>query len=54
VRHLATVARDAGLDELIAEVLPENKPMLHLFQSSGLPVSVVSETEVVHVTMRLR
>ncbi|MBX9841450.1 MAG: GNAT family N-acetyltransferase [Xanthobacteraceae bacterium] len=54
VRHLAIVAREAGLHELIAEVLPENKPMLHLFQKSGLPVSVAAEPDVVHITMRLR
>jgi len=54
VRHLAMVAREAGLHELVAEVLPENKSMLHLFQKSGLPVNVVSEPEVVHVTMQLR
>jgi len=54
VRHLAMVAREAGLHELVAEVLPENKSMLHLFQKSGLPVTVVSEPEVVHVTLQLR
>ena len=54
VRHLAMVARAAGLHELVAEVLPENKPMLHLFQKSGLPVSIVSNPDVVHVTMQLR
>lgn len=54
VRHLVIVAREAGLQELIAEVLPENRSMLHLFQKSGLPVSVVSEPEVVHITMQLR
>ena len=54
VRHLVIVAREAGLHELVAEVLPENKSMLHLFQTSGLPVSVVSEPEVVHLTMQLR
>jgi GNAT superfamily N-acetyltransferase len=54
LRHLVIVAREAGLHELIAEVLPENKSMLHLFQKSGLPVSVVSEPEVVHITMQLR
>jgi RimJ/RimL family protein N-acetyltransferase len=53
LRHLVIVAREAGLHELIAEVLPENKSMLHLFQKSGLPVSVVSEPEVVHITMQL-
>jgi GNAT superfamily N-acetyltransferase len=54
VRHLAIVAREAGLRELIAEVLPENKSMLRLFQKSGLPTRVVSEPEVVHVAMQLR
>ena len=54
VRHLIIVAREAGLHELIAEVLPENKSMLHLFQTCGLPVNVVSEPEVVHLTMQLR
>lgn len=54
VRHLAIVARGAGLQGLIAEVLPENKPMLHLFEKSGLPVSIVAEPEVMHVTMQLR
>ncbi|MBX9825386.1 MAG: GNAT family N-acetyltransferase [Xanthobacteraceae bacterium] len=54
VRHLVIVARGAGLHELVAEVLPENNSMLRLFKKSGLPVSVVSEPEVVHITMRLR
>ena len=54
VRHLVIVAREAGLHELVAEVLPENRSMLHLFQKCGLPVSVVSEPDVVHITMRLR
>jgi RimJ/RimL family protein N-acetyltransferase len=53
MRHLATVARNAGLHTLIAEVLPENKSMLHVFESSGLPVSITAEAEVVHVTMQL-
>lgn len=54
VRHLIIVARASGLHELIAEVLPENQSMLHLFQKSGLAVSVVTEPEVLHVTMQLR
>jgi GNAT superfamily N-acetyltransferase len=54
VRHLVIVAREAGLHELVAEVLPENKSMLHLFQKSGLPMSVDAEPEVVHLTMQLR
>ena len=36
MRHITTIARDAGLEELIAEVLPENAPMLKVFEKSGL------------------
>lgn len=53
LRHIIAVARIAGLHELIAEVLPENKSMLHLFENCGVPVSVSGEPEVVHVTMQL-
>lgn len=54
MRHLTIVAREAGLNELIAEVLPENKSMLHVFERSGLPMRIVSESDVVHVTLQLR
>jgi GNAT superfamily N-acetyltransferase len=53
MRHLATIAREAGLKELTAEVLPENAPMLKVFEKSGLPVGTKREAGVVHVTMRL-
>jgi Protein of unknown function (DUF2380) len=36
MRHLATLGREAGLRELIAEVLSENVPMLNVFERSGL------------------
>ena len=36
MRHLRLLARDAAIKELIAEVLPENLPMLKVFQNSGL------------------
>ena len=35
MRHLAALARDAGLKELIAEVLPENTAMLKVFKKFG-------------------
>ena len=35
MRHLAVLARDAGLKELVAEVLPENTAMLKLFKKFG-------------------
>ena len=53
MRHLATIARAAGLQTLIAEVLPENTPMLQLFKTSGLRVSTKREAQVVHFTLRL-
>jgi GNAT superfamily N-acetyltransferase len=53
MRHLATIARAAGLQELIAEVLPENMPMLKVFEKSGLPMTTIDEHEVVQVTLRL-
>jgi GNAT superfamily N-acetyltransferase len=53
MRHLAIIARAAGLQELIAEVLPENKPMLMVFERCGLPMTTTVESEVVHVTMGL-
>ena len=36
---LTRIARAAGLRTLVAEVLPENTPMLQLFKTSGLPLS---------------
>ncbi len=53
MRHLATLSRDAGLTELIAEVLPENTPMLKVFDKSGLNVIRKSEDGVVHVALQL-
>ena len=51
--HLATIARGAGLKELIAEVLPDNVPMLKVFEKSGSLLSMKREPQVVHVTLRL-
>jgi RimJ/RimL family protein N-acetyltransferase len=53
MRHLTAIARGGGLRELTAEVLPQNAPMLKVFQRSGLAVGTSREGGVVHVTMRL-
>jgi GNAT superfamily N-acetyltransferase len=53
MRHLISVACAAGLRTLIAEVLPENTPMLQLFKTSGLPLSTRREGQVVDVTIWL-
>jgi GNAT superfamily N-acetyltransferase len=52
MRHLATLGRDAGLRELIAEVLAENASMLNVFERSGLTMNTRREGPVVHVTLR--
>ena len=52
MRHLATLGRDAGLREFIAEVLAENVPMLNVFERSGLTMNTRREGPVVHVTLR--
>jgi RimJ/RimL family protein N-acetyltransferase len=53
MHHLAAIAQAAGLKELIAEVLPDNVPMLKVFEKSGFPVGMKREPQVVHVTLRL-
>jgi GNAT superfamily N-acetyltransferase len=53
MHHLAAIAREAGLKELIAEVLPDNVPMLKVFEKSGLPLRIKREAQVVHVALRL-
>ena len=52
MRHLATLGREAGLREFIAEVLSENVPMLNVFERSGLAMSTERDGTVMHVTLR--
>jgi RimJ/RimL family protein N-acetyltransferase len=54
LRHLIKIARDAGLKQFTAEVLPDNIPMLKVFDKSGLKVSSRREPGVAHVTLDLR
>jgi RimJ/RimL family protein N-acetyltransferase len=53
MRHLTMIARDAGLKEFIAEVLPDNVAMLKVFEKSGLSVHTKQEPGVVHVALGL-
>jgi GNAT superfamily N-acetyltransferase len=53
MRHLAGMARHAGLRELIADVLPENGAMLKVFAKSGFPLRTECESDVMHVVLRL-
>src|SRR3954462_1300151 len=53
MRHLAAIARRSGLNELIAEVLPENLPMLKVFENSGFHLTRKHTSECVHVALSL-
>jgi RimJ/RimL family protein N-acetyltransferase len=53
MRHITSLAREAGLKELIAEVLPENTPMLKVFEKSGLKLRTTQEDGIVHVVLQL-
>jgi RimJ/RimL family protein N-acetyltransferase len=53
LRHLALLAREAGLSRLEADVLAENQPMLNVFRRSGLQMAQRREGDVVHITLSL-
>jgi RimJ/RimL family protein N-acetyltransferase len=53
MRHLAVIARAAGLKRLVAEVLSENAAMLKVFEKSGLPMTTMRESDVVQVALQL-
>jgi len=53
MRHLVGIAREAGLRELVAEVLPDNQAMLSVFRKCGLKVATHRDRGVIHVTMPL-
>ena len=52
MRHIAALARKAGLKELVAEVLADNGPMLRVFEESGLIMSTKLAGTTVEVTLR--
>jgi RimJ/RimL family protein N-acetyltransferase len=53
MRHLVGIAREAGLKELVAEVLPDNAPMLRVLERSGLAMTVSREPWVVRAILDL-
>ena len=53
MRHLAVLARDAGLKELIAEVLPENGAMLKLFKKFGFKSASRGSSGAIHLVLQL-
>lgn len=53
IRHLIAIARAKGLREFVADVLPENAPMLKVFEKCGLTVKTKREPDALHVTLTL-
>jgi len=53
MRHLAEIARAAGIKELVADVLAANRPMLRVFESTGLRSSARREAELIHVSLQI-
>jgi RimJ/RimL family protein N-acetyltransferase len=51
MRHLAVIARKAGLKELIAEVLPENAAMRKVFSKFGFQPRRGQDPKVVHLVL---
>ena len=53
LRHLARIARGAGIEEFVADVLPHNAAMLRVFASSGLNFNSKREGSTIHVVLKL-
>jgi RimJ/RimL family protein N-acetyltransferase len=53
LRHLALLAHSAGLKEFTAEVLPNNIPMLKVFEKSGFKCRTERESGAMHVALQL-
>jgi RimJ/RimL family protein N-acetyltransferase len=49
-QRLAAAARARGIDRFVADVLPDNQPMLHLLPDAGFSVGVAMADGLVHLT----
>jgi len=52
-KHLVAIARESGIAQFEAEVLPTNEAMLKVFTRSGLAIKKTPSRESVHVLMEL-
>jgi GNAT superfamily N-acetyltransferase len=51
--HLIAIARASGVRKLVAEVLPENAPMLKIFERCGLVMTTRRDRGVIHVALSI-
>ena len=52
-KHLVAIARDSGITQFEAEVLPSNEAMFKVFARSGLPLTRTATRDTVNVVMEL-
>lgn len=53
MRHLVKFAKDAGLQELTAEVLPESTPMIKIFEKFGFRSATHRDPQTRHLVLKL-
>ena len=53
LRHLAFIARDAGISDLHAHTLPDNRRALRVLDKLGFPCTVARKRNMMHVTLHL-
>ena len=53
LRQLIRIAREKGVSQFEAEVLPQNKAMLAVFSRSGFPMKLTQTEGTIHVTLSL-
>ena len=54
LRHLTKIANASGLDELTAEVLPENTAMRKVFEKFGFHPAPRRDPQTIHLVLKLR
>ena len=53
LHHLAFIARDAGISELHAHTLPDNRRALRVLDKLGFPCTAAHKRNMMHVTLYL-
>ena len=53
LHHLALIARDAGISDLHAHTLPDNRRALRVLDKIGFPCTVARKRNMMHVVLRL-